>query len=205
MKIGQITWIHLKQHDDRTRHELRRVWDKKSWQHEFPWGLIQPFSHRTQHICVCVCTTPMGIMALTWPAWFFLDMISLLRGRQGFAGTRLQRPVPSTVGSPWHFRGCCATAMQLTIWTKTPEKSGDYNYSRLFVKLCIFWTLHNDEIYVIWVHIWYMYIIYKRMYVYMCFLFVKQLPSSFFMTGIYSGFLPFLLEKIVVLKRRGGP
>lgn len=48
-------------------------------------------------------------------------------------------------------------------------------------------------------------IIYKRMYVYMCFLFVKQLPSSFFMTGIYSGFLPFLLEKIVVLKRRGGP
>lgn len=66
MKIRQITWIHwihLKQHDDRTRHELRRVWDKKSWQREFPWGLIQPFSHRTQHTCVCVCVQP------PWESW----------------------------------------------------------------------------------------------------------------------------------------
>lgn len=74
MKIRQITWIHwihLKQHDDRTRHELRRVWDKKSWQREFPWGLIQPFSHRTQHTCVCVYN-PHGNHGLNLTCMIFL-------------------------------------------------------------------------------------------------------------------------------------
>ena len=39
------------------------------------------------------------------------------------------------------------------------------------------------------------YVYYLQNNVCMCFLFVKQLPSSFFMTGIYSYVLPFLLEK----------